>query len=252
MCSDAPSEGHDERHNVHNFTCAHLLRLCRMRLHVYLFAVVAAAHCAILAWSATTHSPTYDELYHLVAGISHWRNGTFDLSVANPPLVRLVAGFAASLDHTVILPPYHSRVWRADRELAERFMHANKARCFRLIVLARWSCIPFSLIGAYACFAWARDLWGPVSGLFASMLWCVSPNILAHAELITSDVGAASLSVLFCYCLWRWSIYHTAYSTVCAAIALGLAQLTKYTCLFLYPLLFAFSLLSCCSCNWRH
>src|SRR5947208_3636865 len=48
-------------------------------------------HAAMLAWMAYRYSPTIDEPAHLVAGISHWKFGRFDLYRVNPPLVRLVA-----------------------------------------------------------------------------------------------------------------------------------------------------------------
>ena len=48
-------------------------------------------HGSMLAWMAYRYSPTIDEPAHLIAGISHWKFGRFDLYRVNPPLVRLVA-----------------------------------------------------------------------------------------------------------------------------------------------------------------
>ena len=50
-----------------------------------------AAHALLLGWGALRHSPPWDEVPHLVAGISHWELGRFDLYRVNPPLVRIVA-----------------------------------------------------------------------------------------------------------------------------------------------------------------
>jgi hypothetical protein len=54
-------------------------------------------------------------------------------------------------------------------------------------MIARWACIPFSWVGAIVCYLWARDLYGRPAGVFACLIWCFEPNILAHAALITPD-----------------------------------------------------------------
>ena len=77
--------------------------------------------------------------------------------------------------------------------MGENLIAANGERSFDLFMIARWACIPFSWIGGIVCFLWARDLYGPRAGLLAMALWCFSPNILAHASLITPDAPAAAL-----------------------------------------------------------
>ncbi|MGO8746687.1 MAG: hypothetical protein ACLQNE_11920, partial [Thermoguttaceae bacterium] len=63
-------------------------RICRWNAAA---AVILAAQAALLAWGAWRHSPTVDEVGSIVAGISHWKLGRFDLYRVNAPLVRLVA-----------------------------------------------------------------------------------------------------------------------------------------------------------------
>jgi hypothetical protein len=55
-----------------------------------LFAMLVM-HSGLLAYSAYIHSPTMNEPGHLVAGLSYWRFGRFDVYSVNPPLVKLVA-----------------------------------------------------------------------------------------------------------------------------------------------------------------
>src|SRR6516164_7924098 len=54
-------------------------------------SLLLTIHAGLLAWQAWRYSPTIDEPGHLVAGMSHWKFGRFDLYRVNPPLVRLVA-----------------------------------------------------------------------------------------------------------------------------------------------------------------
>ena len=53
----------------------------------------------------------------------------------------------------------------------------------------------FSLIGGLAVFAWSRRLYGSWGGLLSLALWVFCPNILAHARLVTSDLGATAIGV---------------------------------------------------------
>jgi len=47
-------------------------------------ALLLAVHAAMLAYSAQVQSPTLNELAHLVAGISHWKFGRFEVYRTNP------------------------------------------------------------------------------------------------------------------------------------------------------------------------
>jgi hypothetical protein len=50
-----------------------------------------AIHTILLAYSGYVHSPTLNEPGHLVAGLSYWKFGRFDVYSVNPPLVKIVA-----------------------------------------------------------------------------------------------------------------------------------------------------------------
>jgi len=120
--------------------------------------------------------------------------------------------------------------------MGEDFVAANGERSFFLFMIARWACIPFSWIGAVVCYLWARDLFGRPSGVFACTLWCFSPNILAHASLITADVGGTALGVAACYTFWRWLKKPTWTQAALTGCVLGLAELCKTTLILFYPL----------------
>ena len=174
------------------------------RWHTAIAVACLAVHVCLLAWGAYRHSPTYDEPAHLAAGISHWQSGRFDLYRVNPPLVRMVAALPVMLAGTQTDWIRRSETLRSEFRVGCDFMRANGKRSFWLVTLARWGCIPFSLLGGVVCFAWARDLYGPSAGVLATGLWCFSPNILAHGQLVTPDVGAAATGLAASYAFWRW------------------------------------------------
>ena len=84
------------------------------------------------------------------------------------------------------------------------FITANGERSFWFFTWARWVCIPFSLLGGYVCYRWAKELYGEWSGLLALTLWCFEPNILANGQMITPDMGATAFGVTAAYVFWRW------------------------------------------------
>lgn len=198
--------------------------------------VLLIVHVGLLGYGAYVHSPTLNEPGHLVAGISYWKLGRFSVYHVNPPLVRLVA---ASPVIAVGVRTDWSRFSdapgnRCEYPLSEDFVAANGERVFWLVTIARWACIPFSVLGGYVCFLWGRELYGCGAGLLALLLWCFCPNIIANGQLITSDAAATSLGVAACYTFWRWlkrPLWTGA--TVCGGM-LGLAQLCKTTFIIFY------------------
>ena len=197
---------------------------------------VIAVHAALLALSARLHSPTVDEPIHLIAGLQHLRDGRFDFNRGNPPLVDSIAAIPSAL---VIDQFDKPRSW-SNLENAIDFIAKQGERAYSYVIYARWCCIPFSAIGAWVCWLWARDLYGPLCGVMAAAAWCFCPMILGHGSIVSGDVASASLGVTATYLYWRWLCSATWMRAASAGVALGLAQLTKHVCLlfyFLWPLL---------------
>lgn len=226
--------------------CGNLLRsfsaiyrlLERPRSARWAVAVLLAIHTGLLAYSAYVHSPTLNEPGHLVAGLSHWKFGRFELYRVNPPLVRMVAALP-------VMAAGYEEDWSGFYEgpgarpvfgMGEDFVAANGERSFLLFMIARWACIPFSWIGAITCYLWARDLYGRPAGVMACAIWCFEPNILAHASLMTADVGGTALGVAACYTFWRWLKNPTWTQAAVTGVVLGLAELCKTTLILFYPI----------------
>lgn len=211
-------------------TCTHLRRLA--------IVVLLSLHALLLGYGASIHSPTIDEVAHLPAGISHWRFARFELYQVNPPLVRMVAALpvlAADAE-----TPWHSYRDQPGRRtefiIGNDLIRENGLRSFDLFTWARLACLPFSLVGAWVVYRWSDELFGSSAALGALAIWCLSPTILAHGQLITPDVAATSLGVLCCWRLWHWTERPTWRNTLWFGLALGLTELTKFTWVILVPL----------------
>jgi len=200
-------------------------------------ATLLSIHAGLLAFSATRHSPTLNEPGHFVAGLGHWKYGRFELYRVNPPLVRMVAALP-------VMAVGYEEDWSGFYEkpgarpvfsMGANFIKANGERSIWLYTIARWACIPFSLIGGLFCFYWSRELWGHnLAGLISLALWCFEPNILAHGELVTPDCAATSLGLGAGYFFWRWLKQPNWERASLAGLLLGFAQLSKMTWIILF------------------
>ena len=220
-----------------SFSACYLF-LERPKLAIKSIVLLLVIHSGLLAYSAYVHSPTLNEPGHLVAGLSHWKFGRFELYRVNPPLVRMVAALP-------VMAVGYIEDWsgffddpgaRPVFNMGEDFIAANAERSYFLFMIARWACIPFSWIGAIVCYLWARDLYGRPAGIMACMLWCFSPNILGHASLITADAGSTALGIAACYTFWCWLKKPTWTQAALTGAILGLAELAKTTLILFYPL----------------
>ncbi len=215
--------------------CRHL---DRPKVAAKVVIALLLVHSGLLAYSAYVHSPTLNEPGHLVAGLSHWEFNRFELYRVNPPLVRMVAALP-------VMAAGYEEDWarfydlpgaRPVFNMGEDLIIANGERSYFLFMIARWACIPFSWLGAVVCYLWARDLSGKPAGMMACTLWCFSPNILAHASLITADAHATALGLAACYTFWRWLKKPTWTQAAITGCVLGLAELAKTTLILFYPL----------------
>lgn len=210
----------------------------RERLAGCLVAVLLVVHTGLLAWEGWRLSPAGDEAAHLAVGLSHWKFSRFDLYRVNPPLVRMLAAVPLLvLDPKTDWRNYHPAPYlRPEFSIGLDFAAANGRETFWYFTLARWACIPLSLLAAWICFAWSRELYGTPAALIALTLWCFCPNVLGNSALITPDSGAAALGVASGYCFWRWLRDVRWTRALLAGLALGLAELTKSTWIVLFGL----------------
>lgn len=215
----------------------------RWRL-IFAVASLLLLQTILAVQSLVQENPTVDEVIHLPAGVTYWQTGSFRLYHHNPPLVKLLAALPVVFSAPVV--DYKDESWVLDPPVMSAFAHhfqkINARRYFELFTRARLLMPIFALIGGLVVFVWSRRLYGPWGGLLSLSLWVFCPNVLAHARLITTDMAATSLGCLATYLFWRYLKAPSWRLAACAGIALGLAQLTKFSMLMLYgvwPLLAA-------------
>src|SRR5574341_60332 len=107
---------------------------------------------------------------------------------------------------------------------------------FGSLFAARLVTILFSACVAYLVFHWSRALYGFYAGLASLLLYVFDPNLIAHSQLVTTDVYAAGFVLIASFWMWKFAGERNLYNGLMCACALGLSQLAKYSTIVLLPL----------------
>jgi hypothetical protein len=110
---------------------------------------------------------------------------------------------------------------------------------FEDLLMARLMTILFSMVIAFIVFHWSRKLYGVIPAFVSLTLYVLDPNIIAHSQLVTTDVYIMGMMLVSCYWLWRFANSRKSRDLWMFSLMLALAQLTKYTALSMYPLFLA-------------
>jgi len=187
---------------------------------------------------------TNDELTHISSGYSYWKTGKFKMNPEHPPLIKLIAtaplqfiGFNMSFEdpHWTDSPRYVSgeEQWTFGRN----FLFFSNNDADKIIFIARTPIIFITVLFGFFVFIWAKELFGIKSGLLALFLFSFSPNIIANGQLVTTDLGISFFLFLSVYCYWKYLKNPSFKMLLICGLAQGGAFSTKFTAVYLLPVL---------------
>ncbi len=191
----------------------------------------------ICFFSQASQSVTVDEFHHLPSGIYNLKTFDWRMNNESPPLIKCFPALSSLITKPKIDTEsfYKSpNTWA----MGYSFMYLNKDRYRSIFQYGRCMIILIGCVLGWLIYLWARELYGYKGALFSLFLYAFNPNIVAHSSLITIDIGASCFIFLSIYCFWRYLNNRSGHSIMIAGVALGLAQLAKFTALLLYPLFF--------------
>jgi len=102
---------------------------------------------------------------------------------------------------------------------------------------ARIPTMLFSLFILFTVFLWTKKLFNSYAAILAAFLFSVSPNIIAHSRLITNDIYTMGGIFISIYTLYLYFKKRTFFNLLLLSISVAFATISKFTSLFLYPLL---------------
>ncbi|MCP4590062.1 MAG: glycosyltransferase family 39 protein [bacterium] len=208
----------------------------RARWWLVLLAVAALAYLVLTIHAAWVETPTVDEFAHVPAGCAYWNQGRTDLYCKSPALLRYWMALPIAFDSQVNIPEVTKTSWDwGPWQYGVRFMEVNRARYFELFFRARLMIVLLGLGTGIVLFLWARDLFGGGAAAVVASLYFLSPTVLAHAHLATTDVGCMFSVLLTVYMLRRAYRRRSWWRLIIAGGVLGTALSIKFTALLLLP-----------------
>lgn len=187
-----------------------------------------------LAWQ---EAAIFDERAHVAAAYSYVRYGDMRLNPEHPPLVKNLAGIPLLFQNLSF--PIDSHEWRSgvneQWEVGRLFVFGSGNDADRIMFWARVPIICVALLLGFFVFRWTKELAGTNAGLFALLLYAADPNIIAHGHYVTTDVGIAAAVFIAFYYFVRFLRRPTARNTVLFGVFLGIAELTKFSAVLLFP-----------------
>jgi len=202
----------------------------------FLAAVLIAVFVVTAAQSVWQKSTTWDEPFHLTAGIAQLQTGDPRLHADHPPLARLIAAIPSLFMSTGPVTETMGEAWRqADSINAPNgFFGAIEDR---LLWPARLMMLVFSLLLGWLLYAWGVTLFGPVKGLLPLALFAFCPPLLANAPIVATDIPATAMTFAAVYTWWRYLQNPDLPRLLWFCLSVTGAFCVKFTALLLVPLL---------------
>ncbi len=221
-----------------------MLNCCKINNACFRQAVVVAVFIAVFFLQAVStsrdKSNVFDEPAHILAGIAYVTEGMDYLApLHHPVLARSISALLPAaflnitLDTTVI--PEEDASSNFDR-YSLKFLYENETGGLKILRYARLGNIILASILGIFVFVWARRLWGEAGAYTSLFFYALSPNIIANASLVTSDLTITAFFFVAAFFLYR--IYTDGperWPAVASGVAIGLALTTKHTALLLAP-----------------
>lgn len=207
-----------------------------------LFATVFAAS---EIYTLRNLSATFDEPGHLAAGYAALADSDYRLDIEHPPLVRLWAALPL-LSRRVNLAALDAMnrerpdvvAFQGPFDLAHQFLYRDND-ADALLYRARLMIVLLGMLLGGLVFFWTLEWLGWRAALVALALYLTEPNIAAHAELVTNDLGVACFLFGSLYFLWRASRRWTRFDGLATAVFAACAILTKFSGVAVLPLIAA-------------
>jgi len=212
---------------------------------LWLILVLVSALLVLLATSLTD-SPTYDEPAHIASGLTYVKFSDLRFNSEHPPLIKFLSGLSLSLFYPDLKfevsdqemqDPYTSVIY----DLGAQLFWENDPT--KLLVAARIPVIFLTLLAIYFVYQLVVDLTSnEKNGLAAAILFAFEINVLANGSLVTTDMGLLTFWLGLVIFYLRFVQKEDKKNLLISGIFFGLALLTKYSAVFILPIIFIASL----------
>src|SRR5258706_6353147 len=90
------------------------------------------------------------------------------------------------------------------------------------------------LLGVFV-YLWTRELFGPGAAFFSLLLYGLDPNILAHSQIVHTDVPLAAFFFIATYFFWRALDLQVRPDIVLACVLFAFAEFNTSSSVSILP-----------------
>lgn len=215
----------------------------RPRTTCIVIVAFALVFSALEIISYTQKSATWDEPIHLTAGYVALARHDYRVDPSHPPFLRMWAALPLHFLHrpsvdASTIGRTSTAAWLFNGgayDFSRRFMYVEND-ADRLLYTARFMVVVWGVVLGILLFSWTNEWLGFLPAVFALIFYTMSPNIAAHASLVTTDFGVTCFIFGTIYFLWRTCRRVTALNLTGLTVFFVLAIVTKFSALILGPM----------------
>lgn len=199
-------------------------------------AIFLIVHAALAITSLRHKSLTFDEVVRLTAGYSYWVTGDYRLDPAEPPLAQMWAALPLLADDYCFPAMDQPAWWIADAEsIGRQFLFGLGNDLPTMLFRARVMIVLLSIALGLVVYVWSSRLFGQAGGLLSLALYAFSPNLLAHARLVTTETATCLFFTAALAGVW-WMLCHVRPASVLlSALAVAGLFLSKMSAPLIIP-----------------
>ncbi len=204
-------------------------------------AGILLAMLTLMVGSAWNDSATYDELSHIGAGFAYILERDYRINPEAPLPLKAVSAWAAQLATHPDFPAGTDAL--RDNNSSEQgriFLYESGNDADRIVFWARMPLMLLAFVFGAILFLWTRRRFGGDTALLTLVFFAFSPTFLCHSHLVNSDLGAAFGFFIGICGFLRFLEAPSWGNVLIAGVALGAAQLCKFSIALLTPLFLIF------------
>jgi len=181
-------------------------------------------------------SPIFDEPLNLARGYVYVATGS-KAAIAHPALMFTISSFPLLFLNLNLSDSYNHYLMVGDYlTMGQEIFYTANNNADMVFYVSRLPLLLLGVVLGIYVYIWAKKLYGRKAGLFALFLYSFNPLILGNTPLIMTDLIFTAFGFISVYYLWKFLSGGKLLDLLLTGIAIGLAQVSKFTALFLVPL----------------